>query len=140
MKKSVRELRVLASSLKNKPCIDCIQAGRDGIWPVVAMQYDHVPGRGDKVGNIARLVRSGDEEALLQEIAKCDVVCSNCHAVRSHIRGKSLETRHRMSISQAKKWASTEMKERARANALSVWNDPVRRALRVASMQGVKKR
>jgi len=33
----------------------------------------------DKEANVATLVHKGNKERLLKEIAKCDVVCANCH-------------------------------------------------------------
>jgi hypothetical protein len=47
------------------------------------MQFDHV--RGEKEFGIAKaLAKCGQItlEELRAEIAKCDVVCSNCHALR----------------------------------------------------------
>ena len=71
----------VANEAKNKPCADC------GIeYPYWVMDFDHRPGTA-KVVNVARMVASGSMERLLQEIAKCDVVCANCHRTRTHQRG-----------------------------------------------------
>lgn len=49
-----------------------------------ALQFDHLPGyqktRG--VGNMLGCTI----ESLLSEIAKCEVVCANCHAIRTALR------------------------------------------------------
>ena len=52
------------------------------------MDFDHV--RGEKKFCIGHHRRYGDAE-LLNEIAKCDLVCSNCHRIRTRKRreGKS---------------------------------------------------
>jgi len=50
------------------------------------MQFDHV--RGVKSFGIGGRVTSR-VETLAAEIAKCDVVCANCHAERTHGRGYS---------------------------------------------------
>jgi len=72
-----RYLRELRSST---PCMDCKQKYH---W--VAMQFDHV--RGTKVANIADLVSAGrDRSTLLRELQKCELVCANCHAVRTYTR------------------------------------------------------
>ena len=64
---------------KEKPCIDC------GIeYPYYVMQFDHV--RGEKVGDLGKLAQKRSIPKLLEEIAKCDVVCANCHAVRTFER------------------------------------------------------
>lgn len=67
-------------SLKHmKPCADCKVP-----YPYYIMQFDHL---GDKVGNVGNLVRrSGGKELVLAEIAKCDLVCANCHCERTHRR------------------------------------------------------
>lgn len=66
--------RWLLDHLKNVPCTDC---GRRFVpW---AMDFDHV--RGEKLANVGSLVH-GPTEVLLAEVAKCEVVCSNCHRAR----------------------------------------------------------
>ena len=49
-----------------------------------ALHFDHLPGN-VKVGNISEL-RNLAWKTLLDEIAKCEVVCANCHAVRTESR------------------------------------------------------
>ena len=56
----------------------------------VALDFDHV--RGDKVAHVGTLVTRGHTmQTILAEIEKCDVVCANCHRVRT-------ERRHQESI------------------------------------------
>jgi len=51
------------------------------------MDFDHV--RGEKVLSISAMVHKGFSwESILAEIAKCDVVCSNCHRIRTAARGQ----------------------------------------------------
>lgn len=65
--------------LKAQPCVDC-----DGTFHCVAMDFDHRD-PALKLFTISRgLMTSMD--ALLAEIAKCDLVCANCHRVRTHIK------------------------------------------------------
>ena len=48
------------------------------------MQWDHLPGR-SKRGDISAL--SGVTRAeILEEIAKCELVCANCHVIRTFTR------------------------------------------------------
>lgn len=77
-----RQLQAYAIAQKEVPCMDC------GIrYPTYVMDYDHV--RGVKRNTIARVVTNATSLAVLQEeIAKCDVVCSNCHRIRTHGRGQ----------------------------------------------------
>lgn len=63
---------------KEKPCTDC------GVqYPYYVMQFDHL---GDKAFNIAHRAAGGAWADLENEIAKCEVVCANCHAIRTHGR------------------------------------------------------
>lgn len=50
-----------------------------------ALHFDHIPGRGEKLFNIGAYVHCSWEK-IEAEIAKCEVVCANCHAVRTHTR------------------------------------------------------
>ncbi|MDE3102721.1 MAG: hypothetical protein KGJ98_10850 [Chloroflexota bacterium] len=64
-------------SLKaGKPCTDC---GK--LFPIAAMQWDHLPGY-QKSGDISAMTRVTREE-VLEELAKCELVCVNCHALRT---------------------------------------------------------
>lgn len=65
-------------NIKDVPCADC------GLrYPPYIMQFDHV--RGEKEFNIGRGTSSGvSQERLDAEIAKCDIVCANCHAERTY--------------------------------------------------------
>src|SRR6266581_1725746 len=60
-------------ALKSRPCADC------GVqYPPYVMQFDHRD-PAEKSFGIGRLItRAWDR--MLAEIAKCDVVCANCHA------------------------------------------------------------
>jgi hypothetical protein len=49
-----------------------------------ALDFDHRPGE-LKVGTIQNGGGWG-WKALLEEIAKCDVVCANCHRIRTYNR------------------------------------------------------
>lgn len=64
---------------KSEPCADC------GItYPYYVMQFDHLGE--DKAFNIGIVGPRASRERLLAEIAKCEVVCANCHSERSHRR------------------------------------------------------
>tara|TARA_Y100000310_G_scaffold313567_1_gene362054 strand:+ start:897 stop:1304 length:408 start_codon:yes stop_codon:yes gene_type:complete len=61
------------------PCVDC------GVsYPSCVMQFDHMPGTVKRF-NLADM---GDRSwtTVLAEIRKCEIVCANCHAVRTHKR------------------------------------------------------
>lgn len=65
--------------IKSKPCTDCMIE-----WPTYVMDFDHVPERGEKLFNISEGIRLGKTIALIEiELAKCDLVCCNCHRIRT---------------------------------------------------------
>lgn len=69
-------------ALKTAPCADCGES-----YPYFIMEFDHVPTRGGKVDNLSRMAKLGLKSAKFQaELKKCDVVCANCHKVRTFIR------------------------------------------------------
>lgn len=69
--------RTLVLKAKDQPCADC------GIqYPPCVMEFDHV--RGTKSFNIGGNSSWLSHQKLLKEIEKCDVVCANCHAMRTH--------------------------------------------------------
>jgi hypothetical protein len=48
------------------------------------MDFDHAPGT--KTFNIGRDRGSRSAHVVAAEIAKCEVVCANCHRIRTHYR------------------------------------------------------
>lgn len=66
--------------LKSHPCTDC-----GNKFPPICMDFDHISR--NKVANVSRMVRQGSSlETVLAEIAKCELVCANCHRVRTRDR------------------------------------------------------
>ncbi len=52
-----------------------------------ALQFDHI--LGEKKANVSNLIRSDyGWGAIKTEIDKCEVVCANCHAIRTKMRGQ----------------------------------------------------
>src|SRR5271168_568046 len=75
-----RALAKYVQTVKQKPCADCGES-----YPYYVMEFDHV--RGEKVGAITNLVnRAVKFVDLEEEIDKCELVCSNCHKVRTYER------------------------------------------------------
>ena len=65
---------------KSRSCTDC------GVqYPYYVMEFDHLDADA-KHFNVSAGVTSVSHERLLAEIAKCEVVCANCHAERTHQR------------------------------------------------------
>jgi hypothetical protein len=64
----------------NTPCADC-----GGFFHHAAMTWDHLPGS-RKAADISDMVHRRSRIAIITEIDKCELVCANCHAVRTHER------------------------------------------------------
>lgn len=72
LKEYVNSIKVAAG------CTDCRKT-----FPPYVLDFDHV--RGAKISNIAGMVTNGVSIARIdREIAKCEVVCANCHRIRTH--------------------------------------------------------
>ncbi len=76
------KLRAEYHSLKDQPCADC-----GGRFPHYVMEFDHV--RGTRNTPVARLQKSA-RSRLRAEVQKCDLVCANCHKVRTHRRRQAM--------------------------------------------------
>lgn len=75
----------MLSILSNSFCMDC------GINDVRVLEFDHVTGK--KLGNISDLM-SGKWSKVLEEIKKCEIVCANCHRIRTSTRKPSYRSKH----------------------------------------------
>lgn len=75
--------RAFLREAKSVPCTDCGMS-----YEYYVMDFDHRPGEG-KVHTPSRLYLA-TWTALLEEVAKCDVVCANCHRSRTFKRGQHL--------------------------------------------------
>lgn len=76
-----RERQAYVDALRAGPCTDCKQT-----FHVCVMQFDHV--RGTKVANISKLVKHTSLAGIKLELEKCELVCANCHAVRTWQRAQ----------------------------------------------------
>jgi hypothetical protein len=65
------------SFLKLKKCSDCGESN-----PLL-LEFDHID---DKSHNISAMIRSHSPDSVLKEIEKCEVVCANCHRLRTYER------------------------------------------------------
>ena len=73
------ERRQMVIDAKSRPCADC------GIqYPYYVMDFDHREGATKQFS--LHSVHGVTKNAILREIEKCDVVCSNCHRERTHRR------------------------------------------------------
>lgn len=76
-----QRIKAMIRKAKDKPCQDCHVA-----YPWYVMDFDHLPGN-IKLAVPSRLVKTGwSVRKIRAELAKCDVVCANCHRERTHKR------------------------------------------------------
>src|SRR3990167_4804916 len=63
------------------PCADC-----GNYFPAVCMDFDHLPGQA-KLAELSSLVKRIITSSVIDaEIAKCELVCANCHRIRTRNR------------------------------------------------------
>lgn len=76
----IESRRMWVYELKRNPCTDC-----NKIYPPFVMDLDHV--KGEKKFTIASVMRNSvPDDVLMEEIMKCELVCSNCHRLRTYNR------------------------------------------------------
>lgn len=77
----VERTRYLIEFFQAHPCADC------GETDPVVLEFDHLE---DKSFEISQQFAERGWQSILDEIAKCDVVCSNCHRRRTAERAGAL--------------------------------------------------
>ena len=78
-KKYRRLIRDFVKETKeSSPCVDCKVK-----YPYYVMDFDHL---NNKESCISFLCSTGRIGALKKEIAKCEIVCANCHRKRTYER------------------------------------------------------
>jgi len=74
-----KELRDFSKELKSIPCMDCKIE-----YPYYVMDFDHRESS-TKEYNLSQM-RFCSKEKFLEEAQKCDIVCANCHRIRTYNR------------------------------------------------------
>ena len=89
-KQNIQKTREHVNRIKMQPCMDCgIQYNP---WQ---MHFDHRD-PSTKVRNVAAMVCGGNRTTtrIDEEIAKCDLVCANCHADRTYKKKHYMLAKH----------------------------------------------
>lgn len=73
-----RRTALIRDVIREAKSIACADCGRKYHWYL--MDFDHLR---DKVKNVSQMMRGFTVEQVRTEIAKCDVICSLCHRVRT---------------------------------------------------------
>jgi len=93
-KEETREKKAQLVEYKGGQCLDC-----SGVFPTCCYHFDHRDPL-QKSAGIAQMMHRPIEE-IKQEADKCDLVCANCHAIRTY--GNELVGR-KISASKLGKW------------------------------------
>jgi len=74
-----QQLKQRLKEIKEKAgCKDCGETNH------IVLDFDHLS---NKKYNVSRMIHDGFSwAAIKKEISKCEVVCSNCHRIRTHDR------------------------------------------------------
>lgn len=93
MRTRQRSAKIEAVELKGGACMDCGFRGDP-----VCFHFDHRDPH-SKTAGVSVLLGSANHMALLAELEKCDLVCANCHAIRTSrseaVRAKQSEARRK---------------------------------------------
>lgn len=73
-----KKVKFLQEYKQSNPCTDCGE-----FYPYYVMDFDHLH---DKSFNIGLNIRHQSLDAVMIELEKCELVCSNCHRQRTHNR------------------------------------------------------
>jgi hypothetical protein len=80
-KRRRKRLRAWLKAYKESiPCTDC-----GGKFPSYVMEFDHIPGN-VKAFTIGGSIHRMSQKTYFEELDKCELVCSNCHKIRTHTR------------------------------------------------------
>ena len=79
-----RNAKLVQEHKKGKACYDC-----GGIYPSYVMDLDHLDPK-TKVAKVSELAGQAiSAKRILAEIAKTEIVCANCHRIRTNKRRKT---------------------------------------------------
>lgn len=76
-KKKRLEAKQIVKDAKNVPCMDCGKT-----YPHYVLDLDHMDGY-IKIDKVSSIASRGTIEQTKEEIKKCQVVCANCHRLRT---------------------------------------------------------
>lgn len=87
---AAQRARTWIDTLKASPCKDCGNTYHPSV-----MEFDHTGA--DKTACVGHLKRAS-KARILAEIAKCELVCANCHRLRTHMRREQKKHNGRLAV------------------------------------------
>ena len=85
-----RNKRLMREYLEDRGCVDC------GNTNPIVLEFDHV--RGWKRYDVSVMLNGGFAwTRILEEVAKCEIRCANCHRIRTaaQLKWKGRETKQK---------------------------------------------
>jgi len=76
--KYIKRSANLINEKRDRPCMDCKKT-----YPICVMEFDHISD--DKLYNVSE-TKVYSIDTIKKEMAKCEVVCANCHRIRTEAR------------------------------------------------------
>ena len=83
----IRRRKLAAIVQLGSKCRDC---GLDDLSRPEVFDFDHLPGT-EKLGGVGEFLQAASDERLQKELAKCELVCANCHRTRTVERRREQE-------------------------------------------------
>lgn len=87
LQKRINNSKILNDFKYKKPCMDC-----KTVYPSYIMDLDH-RNMEEKLFTIGTSIGNVSQETLIKEMDKCDIVCANCHRIRTHKQLKEIQNR-----------------------------------------------
>jgi hypothetical protein len=102
---------------ESTPCYDCHK-----YFPYYMTEYDHLD-PSLKIDTVSRLARNSTLEKALEEIKKCELLCSNCHKQRTWLRSKLVQMQKQVKRKLEEKVSknSAKRKDKRIQHATYVW-------------------
>jgi hypothetical protein len=70
---------------ESSPCKDCNIS-----YPYYIMHFDHL-NASEKIDKVSSILQNGGLKNAIKEIEKCELVCANCHAIRTWKRQHGID-------------------------------------------------
>lgn len=96
----------LLRAMRERPCLDC-----DKAFPWFVMEFDHRD-PSQKTAFVTQMAGRVTLGRLLQEVAKCDIVCASCHRVRTYVRRETTGDQRGCVVMAASKASILEVRVR----------------------------
>jgi hypothetical protein len=84
LKTKEKRKNIVRKIKESSPCMDC-----KTFYPYYIMHFDHLE-PSEKVSKVSTIIHSSSLDKIIKEIEKCELVCANCHSIRTWKRQHGL--------------------------------------------------